>query len=76
MIKTEFCDVIGVKHPIIQAGIGPFGTNRLSIAAANPGVLGLIMGTRFLATKESDFVPIKGDTFRNNPCRTGEDFLG
>jgi enoyl-[acyl-carrier protein] reductase II len=42
MIKTEFCDVIGVKHPIIQAGMGPFGTNRLCIAAANAGVLGLI----------------------------------
>lgn len=42
MIRTEFCDAIGVKHPIIQAGMGPFGTNRLSIAAANAGVLGLI----------------------------------
>jgi NAD(P)H-dependent flavin oxidoreductase YrpB (nitropropane dioxygenase family) len=42
MLKSKFCDAIGVKHPIIQAGMGPFGTNRLCIAAAKAGVLGLI----------------------------------
>jgi len=42
MIKTDFCDAVGVKHPIIQAGMGPFGTNRLAVAAANAGVLGII----------------------------------
>lgn len=42
MIKTELCDLLGIKYPIIQAGMGPFGTNKLSIATANAGVLGLI----------------------------------
>jgi len=42
MIKTELCDWLGIQYPIIQAGMGPFGTNRLSIAAANAGILGLV----------------------------------
>jgi enoyl-[acyl-carrier protein] reductase II len=42
MIKTELCNFLGIKYPIIQAGMGPFGTNKLCIAAANAGVLGLI----------------------------------
>src|SRR5512143_699273 len=42
MIRTELCDWLGIQHPIIQAGMGPFGTNKLSIAAANAGVLGLV----------------------------------
>lgn len=42
MIKTELCELLGTKYPIIQAGMGPFGTNKLCIAAANAGVLGLI----------------------------------
>ena len=45
MIRTDFCDRVGVKHPIIQAGMGPFGTNRLAVAATNAGVLGLISAT-------------------------------
>ncbi len=36
------CELLGVKHPIIQAGMGPFCNNKLSIAAANAGVLGLM----------------------------------
>lgn len=36
------CDLLGIKHPIIQAGMGPFSNNKLSIAAANAGVLGLM----------------------------------
>jgi enoyl-[acyl-carrier protein] reductase II len=42
MVKTELCDWLGIQYPIIQAGMGPFGTNKLSIAAANAGVLGLV----------------------------------
>jgi len=41
MIKTNMCDLLGIKHPIIQAGMGPFSNNKLAIAAANAGVLGL-----------------------------------
>ena len=42
MIKTELCDLLGIKYPIIQAGMGPFSTNNLCIAAANAGALGVI----------------------------------
>jgi NAD(P)H-dependent flavin oxidoreductase YrpB (nitropropane dioxygenase family) len=42
MIKTKMCDLLGIKHPIIQAGMGPFSNNQLCIAAANAGVLGLM----------------------------------
>ena len=40
-IKTNMCDLLGIKHPIIQAGMGPFSNNKLAIASANAGVLGL-----------------------------------
>jgi len=42
MIRTKMCELLGIKHPIIQAGMGPFCNNKLSIAAANAGVLGLM----------------------------------
>ncbi len=42
MIKTELCDLIGVRHPIVQAGMGPYSTNRLAVAAARAGALGII----------------------------------
>ncbi len=42
MIKSRLCDLLGIKYPIIQAGMGPFGTNKLCAASANAGVLGLI----------------------------------
>lgn len=42
MLKTKLCEVLGIRHPIIQAGMGPFGTNRLCIAVADAGGLGLI----------------------------------
>jgi len=42
MIKSRLCDLVGIKYPIIQAGMGPFGTNKLCAAASNAGILGLI----------------------------------
>ncbi len=42
MIKSRLCDLIGIKYPIIQAGMGPFSNNNLAVAAANAGVLGLL----------------------------------
>jgi len=56
MIKTKMCDLLGIKHPIIQAGMGPFSNNQLSIAAANAGVLGL-MSTSGIASGNRDFQP-------------------
>ena len=42
MLKTRLTDILGTKHPIIQAGMGPFSNNNLCVAAANAGVLGLL----------------------------------
>ena len=42
MIKTRLCDLVGIKYPIIQAGMGPFSNNNLCVASANAGVLGLL----------------------------------
>jgi enoyl-[acyl-carrier protein] reductase II len=51
MIRTKLCELLAIEHPIIQAGMGPFGTNRLAVAAANAGALGLISGSA-LESKE------------------------
>jgi NAD(P)H-dependent flavin oxidoreductase YrpB (nitropropane dioxygenase family) len=52
MIKSRLCDRVGIKYPIIQAGMGPFSNNNLCVAAANAGVLGLL-STSGLFSKET-----------------------
>ncbi len=42
MIETEITEMLSIKHPIIQAGMGPFATEKLAIAVSNAGALGLI----------------------------------
>ena len=42
MIKTEICDMIGIRYPIIQGGLGPFETTNLAAAISNAGALGMI----------------------------------
>ncbi len=64
MLKSRLCDLVGIKYPIIQAGMGPFGTNKLCIASANAGVLGLISSSG-IASK--GLQPEIYDYF----CRTG-----
>jgi len=39
--------MLGIEYPIIQAGMGPYCTNQLAIAAANAGVLGIISTSGF-----------------------------
>ncbi len=52
MIKSRLTEMIGIKYPIIQAGMGPFSNNNLCVAAANAGVLGLL-STSGLFDKEA-----------------------
>jgi len=61
MIRTALCELLGIQHPIIQAGMGPFGTNRLAIAVANAGALGLISGS---ALESKDVSPDGYQQFR------------
>lgn len=41
-IKTQITDMLGIKHPIIAAPMGPFYTTELSIAVSNAGGLGVL----------------------------------
>jgi NAD(P)H-dependent flavin oxidoreductase YrpB (nitropropane dioxygenase family) len=56
MIKSRFCDLIGIKYPIIQAGMGPFSNNNLCVAAANAGVLGLLSTSGLFNKEEQPWV--------------------
>jgi NAD(P)H-dependent flavin oxidoreductase YrpB (nitropropane dioxygenase family) len=42
MIRTKLTDMLGTRYPVIQAGMGPWNTDKLCIAAANAGALGII----------------------------------
>jgi len=65
MIKTKLTEMLGIKHPIIQAGMGPFSNNNLCVASANAGVLGLL-STSGLFNKEVQ--PLVFEAF----CKSGE----
>jgi NAD(P)H-dependent flavin oxidoreductase YrpB (nitropropane dioxygenase family) len=51
MLKTALCKMLGTRYPIIQAGMGPFSNNKLCIATANAGILGLL-STSGITTKK------------------------
>ncbi|GAG78925.1 unnamed protein product, partial [marine sediment metagenome] len=51
-----FQEIIGTKHPIIQAGMGPYATTKLCIAVAKEGGLGLI-STIGMAGPDVNFHP-------------------
>jgi NAD(P)H-dependent flavin oxidoreductase YrpB (nitropropane dioxygenase family) len=51
MLVTNLTKMLGIRYPIIQAGMGPFSNNNLCVAAANSGVLGLL-STSGLIDKE------------------------
>ncbi|GAA1245477.1 nitronate monooxygenase family protein [Prauserella halophila] len=42
MVRTRFCDVFGVDHPIVQGGMQWVGTAELVSAVANAGALGFL----------------------------------
>ena len=56
MIKSRLCDMVGIKYPIIQAGMGPFSNNNLCAAAANAGVLGLLSTSGLFNKKDQPWV--------------------
>lgn len=57
MLKTKLTELVGLKYPIIQAGMGPYSTNQLATAAANAGGLGIISGVGMGAGTLSGIVP-------------------
>lgn len=44
MIRSEFCDMIGIKYPIIQGGMAWIADSSLAAAVSNAGGLGIITG--------------------------------
>ncbi|NLN38799.1 MAG: nitronate monooxygenase [Smithella sp.] len=65
MIKTRLTEKLGIKYPIIQAGMGPFSNNNLCVAAANAGVLGLLSTSGLFNKHDQPWV-------YNAFCDTGE----
>lgn len=46
MLRTPACDLLGIQHPIVQAGMGPFGSGAaLAAAVSNAGALGTLGGS-------------------------------
>ena len=45
VIKTNITELLGIKHPIISAPMGPFYTTELAIAVSEAGGLGVLSNT-------------------------------
>ncbi|MEA5454100.1 nitronate monooxygenase [Sinomonas sp. JGH33] len=46
MLRTPVCGLLGIEHPILQAGMGPFGSGAaLAAAVSNAGALGTLGGS-------------------------------
>ncbi|MCK4484102.1 MAG: nitronate monooxygenase, partial [Candidatus Thorarchaeota archaeon] len=58
VIHTELCDLLGIKHPILQGGMGPYKTEDLAIAVSNAGALGVISSIGMAATLLPEAAPI------------------
>lgn len=65
MLKTKLTEMLGIKHPIIQAGMGPFSNNNLCVAASNAGVLGLLSTSGLFSKIDQPWI-------YNAFCETGE----
>ena len=51
---TAFCDLVGVRYPIVQTGMGWVAGPRLVAASANAGILGI------LAAATMDYAQLEG----------------
>jgi len=65
MIKSRLCDLLGIKYPIMQAGMGPFSNNNLCVAAANARALGLLSTSGLFNKDDQPWI-------YNAFCDTGE----
>jgi enoyl-[acyl-carrier protein] reductase II len=57
-LHTEICEILGIKHPILQGGMGPYKTEDLAIAVTNAGALGVISCIGMAATLLPEAAPI------------------
>ncbi|MHA1466846.1 MAG: nitronate monooxygenase, partial [Promethearchaeota archaeon] len=42
VFETKITKMLGIKHPIISAPMGPFYTTEIAIAVSNAGGLGVL----------------------------------
>lgn len=47
MIKSQICDILGIKHPIFQGGMAWIADAKLASAVSNAGGLGIISSINF-----------------------------
>ncbi|MCK5151302.1 MAG: nitronate monooxygenase [Candidatus Thorarchaeota archaeon] len=57
-IHTEICDLLSIKHPILQGGMGPYKTETLASAVSRAGALGVISTIGMAATLIPDAAPV------------------
>ena len=57
-LHTEICDILGIRHPILQGGMGPYKTEDLAIAVTNAGALGVISCIGMAATLLPEAAPV------------------
>ena len=43
-LRTAACDLLGIRYPIVQTGMGWVSTPELTAATANAGGLGMLAG--------------------------------
>ncbi|MHA1216493.1 MAG: nitronate monooxygenase [Candidatus Thorarchaeota archaeon] len=58
LINTKLCEILGIQHPIIQGGMGPYRTESLAIAVSRAGALGVISSIGMAASLLPEAAPI------------------
>lgn len=59
MISSKFCNMIGIKYPIIQGGMAWIADSSLAAAVSNAGGLGIITGNAPLDWVRSEIRSVK-----------------
>jgi enoyl-[acyl-carrier protein] reductase II len=57
VIETNITKMLGIKHPIIAAPMGPFFTTKLTIAVSEAGGLGVLSHTNLLSKSQARRFP-------------------
>jgi NAD(P)H-dependent flavin oxidoreductase YrpB (nitropropane dioxygenase family) len=42
VVRTRFCDLLGIEVPVVQASLGPWSTPELVAAVSNTGAVGTL----------------------------------
>lgn len=66
-LHTRFCDLAGIRYPIVQTGMGWVAGPRLASATSNAGGLGILAGATM------DFAQLR-DAIRETKARTAHPF--